>query len=182
MEWERSGDTLKRIAELASHKLMRNYARGQACNVLYVKNISRKATEEQLLSLFGRYWPSRAEAQRFDGRLKLYASNRKCRHLHLRLMDKGRMKGQAFVTFPNTRMAETALDDVLGFCLNGKPLIIVRSRPEECLRLNPWCAAIRKGQKVTRLRCAARQCFVYKHPGCERGRNLPAKNGAFQFM
>ena len=43
----------------------------------------------------------------------------------IRLMKEGRMKGQAFVTFPTDRAAERALDQTHGFVLHDRPMITV---------------------------------------------------------
>ena len=40
-------------------------------------------------------------------------------------MKEGRMKGQAFVTFQDEELAEEALEEVNGFKLYDKPMIIV---------------------------------------------------------
>jgi RNA recognition motif-containing protein len=40
-------------------------------------------------------------------------------------MKEGRMRGQAFVTFQDEELAEEALEEVNGFKLHDKPMIIV---------------------------------------------------------
>lgn len=40
------------------------------------------------------------------------------------LMKEGRMKGQAFITFPKVKQASEALEDVNGYILNDKPMVI----------------------------------------------------------
>lgn len=48
------------------------------------------------------------------------------RQLQIRVME-GRMKGQAFVTFPSVELAREALVTVNGYLLKEKPIVIVRS-------------------------------------------------------
>lgn len=40
-------------------------------------------------------------------------------------MKEGRMKGQAFVTFPSVKQASEALEDTNGFILKDKPMVVV---------------------------------------------------------
>ena len=40
-------------------------------------------------------------------------------------MQEGRMKGQAFITFPSDETAEKALSSTHGYVLHAKPMIIV---------------------------------------------------------
>ena len=46
--------------------------------------------------------------------------------MKIRLMAKGKMHGQAFVTLPDREAAVRALTDVLGFLLHDRPMILVR--------------------------------------------------------
>uniref|UniRef100_V9L048 RNA-binding protein 41-like protein n=1 Tax=Callorhinchus milii TaxID=7868 RepID=V9L048_CALMI len=82
-----------------------SYNPGQPSRVLYLKNLNPKATLEDLFSLFVSF-------QERDGP-----------QLHFRLLT-GRMKGQAFITFPSVEMATEALTLVNGYNLMGKPIII----------------------------------------------------------
>jgi RNA recognition motif-containing protein len=43
----------------------------------------------------------------------------------VRLMQEGRMKGQAFVSFANEKSAERALRETHRYLLFGKPLVVV---------------------------------------------------------
>ena len=45
----------------------------------------------------------------------------------IRLMKEGRMKGQAFVTFPSNELAAKAMSLLHGYILHEKPVIIVSS-------------------------------------------------------
>lgn len=46
-----------------------------------------------------------------------------CR-FNIRLMQEGRMKGQAFVTLPTVELAELALKETNGYIMKGKPMVV----------------------------------------------------------
>ncbi|XP_061454749.1 RNA-binding protein 41 [Rhineura floridana] len=95
-----------RLSEEEIRKIPRfsSYSPGKPSEVLYLKNLSRRVTARDLLSLFARF-------QEKGGP-----------QIHFRLLS-GRMRGQAFLTFPNMSMAQAALKLVNGFNLLGKPLV-----------------------------------------------------------
>ncbi|XP_051902865.1 RNA-binding protein 41-like isoform X1 [Hippocampus zosterae] len=84
----------------------RNYQPGKPSRVVCVKNLSPHASVAQLVALFSR----------FEG-----AGDRP--PLLYRLLT-GRMKGQAFVTLPDTKTAQDALQLLHGYRLLGKPLVL----------------------------------------------------------
>ncbi|CAF0822648.1 unnamed protein product [Rotaria sordida] len=91
-------------------RLYRNYERGQSSQRLYIKNLNAKHVDERILhSIYDRY-----KENSFD--------------IDIRLMREGKMKGQAFVTFPNEDMALQALNDTNGFILYEKPMIVQFAR------------------------------------------------------
>jgi len=49
------------------------------------------------------------------------------RDLEIQIMD-GRMKGQAFVTFPTILAAEEAVNQTNGYTLRGKPMVLSFSK------------------------------------------------------
>ncbi|NP_001381052.1 RNA-binding protein 41 isoform 13 [Homo sapiens] len=73
--------------------------------VLYLKNLSPRVTERDLVSLFARFQEKKGPPIQF------------------RMMT-GRMRGQAFITFPNKEIAWQALHLVNGYKLHGKILVI----------------------------------------------------------
>lgn len=73
--------------------------------MLYLKNLSPRVTERDLVSLFARFQEKKGPPIQF------------------RMMT-GRMRGQAFITFPNTEIAWQALRLVNGYKLRGKILVI----------------------------------------------------------
>ncbi|XP_006001369.1 RNA-binding protein 41 isoform X2 [Latimeria chalumnae] len=105
-----------RLSEEEIRKLPRfsSYQQGEPNKVLYLKNLNPKATLEDLFSLFARF--QKKGDQQFV----------------LQLLT-GRMKGQAFVTFPNVETAMEALNLINGYNLMGKPIIIEygRNKPEQ---------------------------------------------------
>ncbi|CAF3186273.1 unnamed protein product [Rotaria socialis] len=91
-------------------RLYRNYERGQTSQRLYIKNLEVKHVDERLLhAIYDRYKQDSSE-------------------IEIILMREGKMKGQAFVTFPNEAMALQALNDTNGFILHEKPMIVQFAR------------------------------------------------------
>ena len=93
--------------------IFKNYTPGEQTTRLYIKNLSKKATEKDLHYVFGRYvdWNVETEKSMF----------------YVQLLT-GRMKGQAFVTLPNEQCAADALADTNGFQLHGKPIVVQFAR------------------------------------------------------
>uniref|UniRef100_A0A8D2M7A4 RNA binding motif protein 41 n=1 Tax=Zonotrichia albicollis TaxID=44394 RepID=A0A8D2M7A4_ZONAL len=92
-----------RLSEEELRKIPRfsSYHPGEPNRVLYLKNLCPRVTVRDLVSLFARF-------QREDSPL-----------IQFRLLS-GRMRGQAFITFP----AQRALQLLNGYKLQGKPLVI----------------------------------------------------------
>ncbi|XP_061189468.1 RNA-binding protein 41-like [Saccostrea echinata] len=82
-----------------------NYHPGDPSKVLYLKNLSGKVHQQDLESLFKKFQKEGSDA------------------LNYRVM-KGKMKGQAFITFPDIDTASYAMECVNGYNLKGKPIII----------------------------------------------------------
>jgi len=93
--------------------IFKNYNPGEPTSRLYIKNLSKKATDKDLHYIFGRYidWNTEAEKSMF----------------YVQLLT-GRMKGQAFVTLPSEQCAKDALEDTNGFQLHGKPIVVQFAR------------------------------------------------------
>uniref|UniRef100_A0A4X2LB96 RNA-binding protein 41 n=1 Tax=Vombatus ursinus TaxID=29139 RepID=A0A4X2LB96_VOMUR len=94
-----SEEDIRKIPMFAS------YSPGEPNKVLYLKNLSPRVTEKELVSLFARFQEKKGPPIQF------------------RVLT-GRMKGQAFITFPNMEMAQQALLLVNGYNLLGKTLVI----------------------------------------------------------
>ncbi|XP_042892766.1 RNA-binding region-containing protein 3-like isoform X3 [Penaeus japonicus] len=121
VEWERESKKYITKEELNTNKIskadwplltvFKNYKTGEPTIKLYIKNLAKNTTEEDLKYIYGRYifWQNDEEAETFS----------------IRLMKEGRMKGQAFVTFPSVKQASEALEDTNGFILKDKPMVVV---------------------------------------------------------
>ncbi|GFR24568.1 RNA-binding protein 41 [Trichonephila clavata] len=93
------------VEEIRKMPRFENYNIGEPSKTLYVKNLHPKITEQELRSVFGR----------FEEENKALIGYRICT---------GRMKGQAFVTFPNANVAEKALYFANGYPLKEKRIVI----------------------------------------------------------
>jgi len=93
--------------------VFKNYDPGEPTSRLYIKNLSKKATEKDLHYIFGRYidWNVEAEKSMF----------------YVQLLT-GRMKGQAFITLASEQCAKDAVEDTNGFQLHGKPIVVQFAR------------------------------------------------------
>ncbi|XP_026945258.1 RNA-binding protein 41 [Lagenorhynchus albirostris] len=91
--------------EIRKIPMFSSYNPGEPNKVLYLKNLSPRVTERDLVSLFARFQEKKGPPIQF------------------RMMT-GRMRGQAFITFPNTEIAWQALRLVNGYKLRGKILVI----------------------------------------------------------
>uniref|UniRef100_A0A8C5TS90 RNA-binding protein 41 n=1 Tax=Malurus cyaneus samueli TaxID=2593467 RepID=A0A8C5TS90_9PASS len=96
-----------RLSEEELRKIPRfsSYHPGEPSKVLYLKNLAPRVTMKDLVSLFARF-------QKEDSPL-----------IQFRLLS-GRMRDQAFITFPDTESAQSALQLLNGYKLQGKPLVI----------------------------------------------------------
>jgi hypothetical protein len=81
-----------------------NYERGAPYKVLYLKNLDKNVSVEDLVSIFIQFQEAGKDKIGF------------------KLMN-GKMKGQAFITFADEQTATKALELVNGFVFKGKPII-----------------------------------------------------------
>ncbi|CAL9088184.1 unnamed protein product [Musa acuminata var. zebrina] len=95
--------------EILSLPMFKNYSPGNPANVLYIKNLSKDVVVDDFYYIFGSLFES-IEGARAG--------------LNIKLMQEGRMRGQAFVTFPSVDLAQNALNLVNGYMFKGKPIII----------------------------------------------------------
>ncbi|XP_015481636.1 RNA-binding protein 41 isoform X1 [Parus major] len=91
--------------ELQNIPRFSSYHPGEPSKVLYLKNLAPRVTVKDLVALFARF-------QKEDSPL-----------IQFRLLS-GRMRDQAFITFPDTESAQSALRLLNGYKLQGKPLVI----------------------------------------------------------
>ena len=91
--------------EIRNIPMFSSYNPGEPNKVLYLKNLSPRVKERDLISLFARFQEKKGPPIQF------------------RMMT-GRMRGQAFLTFPNKDIAWQALHQINGYKLYGKILVI----------------------------------------------------------
>lgn len=94
--------------------VFKNYHPGQPSMRLYVKNLAKQVTEQDVKRIYKRYVERLSEEKQIG--------------FDVRVMQEGRMKGQAFVTFPSVEIAETALHETNGFLLKEKPMVVQFAR------------------------------------------------------
>ncbi|KAI8387331.1 hypothetical protein BD560DRAFT_382140 [Blakeslea trispora] len=94
------------LSELESLSAFKHYQPGSPTPKLYIKNLSKYTTEQDLKDLYIQFDP---EAQ-------------------VKLMTKGKLKGQAFVTFSGESIADLALKCTNGYVLHERPMAILFGR------------------------------------------------------
>lgn len=108
--------------QLRTHPLFQNYVPGAITNRLYIKNIAKEVTEEDLKAIYHRYLEENSNG----------VGN--VRSIDIRLMQTGRMKGQAFVTFTGPYLdSDDDVDDSRKYQIITKALsetngLIVKSK------------------------------------------------------
>lgn len=95
--------------EILSLPMFKNYCAGNPSQILYLKNLAKEVIVDDIYFIFGSLFGSIDEAKS---------------SLAVKLMQEGRMRGQAFVTFPSVELAQNALNLVNGFVFKGKPVVI----------------------------------------------------------
>lgn len=99
------------VDALAKLGKFKNHEYGEPSNILYIKNLARATDLDDLEYVFGAFVTEEKE--------KEGVSSPPIQH-----MSTGRMRGQAFVTFPSMEDARIALEYCHGHMLNSKPMII----------------------------------------------------------
>lgn len=117
--------------QLETHPLFQNYESGEITNRLYIKNIAKEVTEDDLKAIYYRYLEKNCDGIGNIG------------SIDIRLMKTGRMKGQAFITFSGPyldiddstgsesdnkrkyQMVEKALLETNGYILKNKVLVVM---------------------------------------------------------
>ncbi|XP_077519459.1 RNA-binding protein 41-like [Amblyomma americanum] len=98
------------LDEIKKLPRFQNYSPGNKSQVLYLKNLHHKVDIRELMALFCRF------------------DEDTCR-VKYRLLS-GKLRGQAFVTFPCVEAATRALELCNGYLLRGRPIIIEYGRNE----------------------------------------------------
>lgn len=107
--------------EILSLPMFKNYNAGNPAPVLYIKNLAKDVVADDFYFVFGMFF----------GNIDTAKEN-----LSVKLMQEGRMRGQAFVTFPSIDIAHRALNLVNGFVYKGKPMIIQFGRNTSASKTN----------------------------------------------
>ncbi|XP_071579836.1 RNA-binding region-containing protein 3 [Temnothorax nylanderi] len=106
--------------ELAANKIsvndqrllpvFKNYHPGKPSNRLYIKNLAKQVEAKDLHYIYQRYVIAglKDSENEYD----------------VRLMQEGRMKGQAFITLQNDVQAKMALEETNGYILKDKPIVV----------------------------------------------------------
>lgn len=94
--------------------VFKSYHPGQPSMRLYIKNLPKTASEQDVNRIYRRYIE--------------HLSQEKQNGFDVRVMQEGRMKGQAFVTFPSVAIAETALHETNGYLLKERPMVVQFAR------------------------------------------------------
>lgn len=96
--------------DLSVLPVFKDYHPGAPTSRLYVKNISKTVEAKDLEYIYKRY-------------LEVDENTKSV--FNVRLMQEGRMKGQAFITLDNVQLAQKALEETNGFILKDRPLVVV---------------------------------------------------------
>jgi U11/U12 small nuclear ribonucleoprotein SNRNP65 len=94
--------------------VFKNYHPGAPTCRLYIKNIAKNAELKDLEYIYNRY--------------KTEGTEEKPSSFDIRLMQEGRMKGQAFITLGSIEIAQKALKETNAYILKDKPLVVVYAR------------------------------------------------------
>lgn len=112
------------LEQMSQLPIFQNYNPGEPSNKLYIKNLAKTVTEEDLIKVYGNFVKKNVD------------------ELEIKLMQSGRMKGQAFITF-NTpydeedaeqgieRMIDKALKATNGLILCDKPMVVVYGKSQK---------------------------------------------------
>lgn len=92
----------------------KNYHPGQPSMRLYIKNLAKSVTDLDVKRIYKHYVDSLSEEEQIG--------------FDVRVMQEGKMKGQAFVTFPSVSVAEVALNETNGYILKEKPMVVQFAR------------------------------------------------------
>ena len=95
--------------------IFKNYKEGLPSNKIYIKNLSKKVNLNDIHNLY----------QQFVNPCKNSTSN-----IDIRFFNKGKLRRQAFITFPTTHLASIAVRSTNGMMLKGKPIYVVFARTD----------------------------------------------------
>ncbi|KAI7905026.1 uncharacterized protein BX663DRAFT_501407 [Cokeromyces recurvatus] len=99
-------DKCKPLSELIHLSAFKNYEAGEPSSKLYIKNLSKKTTQEDLIQLFSKF----------------------SKDIVVDLKSKGRLRDQAFISFQDPDAATLALECTNGYVLLDRPIAVLYSR------------------------------------------------------
>ncbi|KAI9480772.1 MAG: hypothetical protein EXX96DRAFT_564108 [Benjaminiella poitrasii] len=99
-------DKCKPMSELKDLSAFKNYEQGAPSSKLYVKNLNKKITQEDLTQLFSIF----------------------SKDITVDLKTKGRLRGQAFITFPDQATSTLALECTNGYLFVDRPIAVLYGR------------------------------------------------------
>nr|VZI05419.1 unnamed protein product [Spirometra erinaceieuropaei] len=94
---------------------------------LYIKNLAKSVSEEDLWRLFGSFRNPGTNVKDTDNHLSAQSDGFGSR-FSIRLLTGGRMKGQAFVSFDSVELATAAMHAVHGYRLHDRPVFVQYAR------------------------------------------------------
>jgi U11/U12 small nuclear ribonucleoprotein SNRNP65 len=94
------------MSEWGQLPAFKHYEQGAPNAKVYVKNLSKHVTKEELVDIFSKF----------------------SKEIDVNLMTKGRLRGQAFITFPNVSAASLAVQCVNGYPLHDRPMAVLFGR------------------------------------------------------
>jgi len=92
-----------------------DYKKGRSSHKLYVKNISKNVTRDELTQIYSSLLDKEVKRQPFG----------------VRHFTTGKLRGQAFVTLPDKKLASRARRLTNGLMLKGKPIVVVFGKDEK---------------------------------------------------
>ena len=92
-----------------------DYKKGRSSHKLYVKNISKHVTRDELTKIYACFLDHEVKRQPFG----------------VRHFTTGKLRGQAFVTLPDKKLASRARRLTNGLMLKGKPIVVVFGKDEK---------------------------------------------------
>ncbi|OAF66326.1 hypothetical protein A3Q56_05940 [Intoshia linei] len=103
--------------EMSKYDVFKRYKMGKPSKRLYIKNISKMTTDEQLHLIFGSFidWTDKSQVTAYD----------------LLYLKKGRLRGQCFVSLPSIYMATKIIKQCNGLILHEKPMVVQFSRSNQ---------------------------------------------------
>lgn len=102
--------------DLSVVPVFKNYHPGAPTCRLYIKNIAKNVEQRDLEFIYKLF------------KEKPNGDEEKPSQFDIRLMQEGKMKGQAFITLDSVQIAQKALKETNGYILKNKPLVVVFAR------------------------------------------------------